>query len=522
MFLIVTPFLAIANAQTVTLGEAVDNTDLTWTTGGDADWFGQTSVYYYDGNAAQSGDIAGGQSSWIQTTVTGPGILSFYWKVSSIWASSDLEFYMDGVEKSKCWADEEWELEASSVPSGSHTLRWEYAPFIHQEGDAGFLDKVVFSSEPVIIVKSPNGGETWYHRTFHTIQWLSHECAGSNVKIGLYKGGNLSYTISASTDNDGYYSWLVPVMLEPRTDYQIKVTPISNSSVFDYSDSYFSITEWYQSSFGGLLVLDGDDDYAETQDHSELDVGDEAGESFTIEAWVYIRGSSSSFSDPQYIVNKPDSYNLYALRYYDWSRHDYVGCVGYRLTLPSGQLKGIEHCMWPAYSLGWHHVALVFYQETGEARIYLDGEACGDSYSVGSAINNSTEGVKIGVNLDGAVDEVRISDVARYTDTTYTKPTSPFTCDEHTRALWHFDEFEGATVFHDVCGTADNVLVGYNGAHTEGVTTVTPATPEDAAIALRMAVRGEYTTAADVSGDNRVTSLDALMILQAAAGAIGL
>jgi hypothetical protein len=29
-------------------------------------------------------------------------------------------------------------------------------------------------------------------------------------------------------------------------------------------------------------------------------------------------------------------------------------------------------------------------------------------------------------------------------------------------------------------------------------------------------------TAADVSGDNRVTSLDALMILQAAAGAIGL
>jgi hypothetical protein len=36
----------ITNAQTVTLGEAVDNTALTWTTGGDADWFGQTSDYY--------------------------------------------------------------------------------------------------------------------------------------------------------------------------------------------------------------------------------------------------------------------------------------------------------------------------------------------------------------------------------------------------------------------------------------------------------------------------------------------
>jgi parallel beta-helix repeat protein len=39
-------------------------------------------------------------------------------------------------------------------------------------------------------------------------------------------------------------------------------------------------------------------------------------------------------------------------------------------------------------------------------------------------------------------------------------------------------------------------------------------TPADAAIALRMAVRGECSEIADVSGDGQVTSLDALMILQ--------
>ena len=39
-------------------------------------------------------------------------------------------------------------------------------------------------------------------------------------------------------------------------------------------------------------------------------------------------------------------------------------------------------------------------------------------------------------------------------------------------------------------------------------------TPADAAIALRMAVCGEYNTIADVNHDNSVTSLDALMILQ--------
>jgi len=47
-------------------------------------------------------------------------------------------------------------------------------------------------------------------------------------------------------------------------------------------------------------------------------------------------------------------------------------------------------------------------------------------------------------------------------------------------------------------------------------------TPADAAIALRLAATGAHDDAADVSGDGRVTSLDALMILQAGGGRIKL
>ncbi|OYT62139.1 hypothetical protein B6U67_04815 [Methanosarcinales archaeon ex4484_138] len=43
-------------------------------------------------------------------------------------------------------------------------------------------------------------------------------------------------------------------------------------------------------------------------------------------------------------------------------------------------------------------------------------------------------------------------------------------------------------------------------------------TAADAAIALEMAVRGEYSVKLDVNGDSKITSLDALMILQSAAG----
>jgi hypothetical protein len=47
-------------------------------------------------------------------------------------------------------------------------------------------------------------------------------------------------------------------------------------------------------------------------------------------------------------------------------------------------------------------------------------------------------------------------------------------------------------------------------------------TQTDAVISLRMAVNGGWSEDADVSGDDQVTSLDALLILQAAASHIEL
>lgn len=458
LLLLLAPYSAKANAEAISLAEALDNASLTWATGGDADWFGQTSVYYHDGDAAQSGDVASGQSSWIETTVTGPGILSFYWKAD--WFTY-LVFYVDGIEKTKCWSHE-WEVKTYSIPSGNHTLRWVYAPSLG--GYAGFLDKVVFTEGPVITVQSPNGGETWYHRNSSSIRWLSTEDVGPSVKLELYKGESLTHTIAYSTDNDGYYSWFVPVWLVPGADYRVKITSTSNSSSYDYGDGYFSISEWFQSFFGGLLVLDGVDDYAEAGDHPELDVGDDAGESLTVEGWLYVQ-RSGSLGDSLYI-DKQESYELYARRY---TTDRTYGCIGVFLVPPSGPTQGYEVCEWPPYSLGWHHAAAVFYQDTGHVRIYLDGEAFSDPHYFGPAFKNSAGGLKVGGKLGGGMDEVRISDVDRYTGTTYIIPTYPFTCDEHTRALWHFDELEGATVFHDACGMADNVLVGYNGAHTEGI-----------------------------------------------------
>jgi hypothetical protein len=129
---------------------ALDNTNLTWTTGGDAPWFGQTAVSQDGLGSAQSGFIGGGQQSWLQaaTNLSQPMNLSFFWLVSSQ-PPDGLAFSVDGT----VWATNSgvapaWQLVQTNLPAGNHTLRWTYArqsydlptgiPF----ADSGWVDGV--------------------------------------------------------------------------------------------------------------------------------------------------------------------------------------------------------------------------------------------------------------------------------------------------------------------------------------------------------------------------------------------
>ena len=101
-----------------------------------------------------------------------------------------------------------------------------------------------------IIVTSPNGGESFQTGSTQNITWYSSGTVGSNVKIELYKDDSYLRDIVASTANDGSFSWTVPSDLSAGT-YKVKIIDISNSSVYDFSNSYFNIIDI--SSPSGLL-----------------------------------------------------------------------------------------------------------------------------------------------------------------------------------------------------------------------------------------------------------------------------
>jgi hypothetical protein len=135
------PFAATA----LTLGEALNATNLFWTTGGWSPWVPETTWTHDGVGAAASGSYA----SWLETVVSGPGTLTFAWAVSSEVDADYLNFYIDGSLQSRISGTGPWETKTFTISgSGFHTLRWEYDKDAYYDvgSDIGWLDEVSFAS----------------------------------------------------------------------------------------------------------------------------------------------------------------------------------------------------------------------------------------------------------------------------------------------------------------------------------------------------------------------------------------
>jgi hypothetical protein len=129
-------------------------TNLSWQTAVDAPWFGQTGVSFRGKPAAQSGRIGDGGASWLKAVATGPGILTFCWKVSSETDYDWLEFYVNGVlQASRISGEVDWRQQTIALSSGTQPLGWRYVkdPDTSTGLDAGWLAQVSFVAEDVNI-----------------------------------------------------------------------------------------------------------------------------------------------------------------------------------------------------------------------------------------------------------------------------------------------------------------------------------------------------------------------------------
>ncbi len=222
--LIITLSCTGARAQTPSLEQALDTTNLVWTTGGDADWFGQTTNSHDGVSATQSGLIDPGQSSWLETTVVGPATLSFWTETIDPAtfpspATAYLTFAinpgsgppMPGVHSSGWWQP------LYDLPVGINVLRWTFHVYSSatNRAAAGFVDQVVLDApRPLQFTYQPWDQTVFSRETVYagvsvigtppfSYQWLK---GGANISGAT---NSWLYLESATTNDTGVYSVLV-------------------------------------------------------------------------------------------------------------------------------------------------------------------------------------------------------------------------------------------------------------------------------------------------------------------------
>ena len=203
-------FTGVAEAD---LNTALDNGTLVFTTGGNNLWFSTTSTSVSGGSSLQSGPVSGGEKTWVKTSVTGPGIVGFYWNTSCA-ATDGLGVYLDGTlldTLSGTGSLGSWTAKSVTIPSGAHTVEWRYWKDFYPHGgsDCGYLDAVSFAQTYNISGKVQDGTGTGVSGVTVVLSdgtnVTNTQSDGSGDYQFSYVPGGPTYTITPS-DSTGSYS----------------------------------------------------------------------------------------------------------------------------------------------------------------------------------------------------------------------------------------------------------------------------------------------------------------------------
>jgi C1A family cysteine protease len=247
---------------TLSLADATDASSLTWTTGGSASWMGETTVTHDGADAAVSGGIAHSQSSWLQTTVQGPGNLTFWWKVSSEMSYDLLSFLVDGVQSNAISGEVAWSQKSYDLPPGSHTLRWQYSKdaSVNSGSDAGWIDQATFVASAAVaptITQQPQnivatiGASVAFSVTASGTEPMAYQWRKDGVN--LPGATNTTHAISSvQLKNAGTYSVVVTNAHGSATSSGavLSIATVAGS-VFDDFDPGIDLSQW--SDFGGSV-----------------------------------------------------------------------------------------------------------------------------------------------------------------------------------------------------------------------------------------------------------------------------
>jgi hypothetical protein len=152
------------SAAPVSLGVALNNTNLVFVTSTQYPWYATNPpAPTFDGvySAVSGNRFVPSSSSWLQTTLVGPGTLSFWWRVDSDvtppppavpYSFDELEVDINGVMQDQIMGQVDWNFRTYDVPAGTNVVTWQYVKDAQYNAgsDQGWLDEITYTTNAPI------------------------------------------------------------------------------------------------------------------------------------------------------------------------------------------------------------------------------------------------------------------------------------------------------------------------------------------------------------------------------------
>ncbi len=155
----------------IDINEALDNQELTFTTGGVAGWTGVNHESSDGVDSMQSGDVGDNGISYLETTITAPVSFSWSWKISAGGGDS-LVMLIDGGNFGVIGGVQDWQtLSLEFTVPNTHVIRWEFRKSSHTslDEDAAWLDNIqTYQLHNLNLVADPRA-DNWNFVSFNLI-----------------------------------------------------------------------------------------------------------------------------------------------------------------------------------------------------------------------------------------------------------------------------------------------------------------------------------------------------------------
>jgi alpha-tubulin suppressor-like RCC1 family protein len=231
------------------LGQALNATYLTWTTSG---WTAQTFTTHDGVSAADSGTLrSASATTTLQTTVNGPGTLTFWWSNPSL--VNRLSFYVNGASLTYIISyGSTWLQQTYYLGEGSQTLKWVYS-VAYPPADTyhSYVDQVSYT-------------------TGATAPLITAQPTGQSQVPGL----NATFTVETGGTPPLYYQWklngtnlsgattsaytVTNVQADNLGNYSVEITNSISSIVSSNAALEFGqVAAWGPPAYSGTMVATG-------------------------------------------------------------------------------------------------------------------------------------------------------------------------------------------------------------------------------------------------------------------------